>query len=91
MVDQSAAQLAQAVKKGVLKGVDMQVGDAENLVNLNTSAYDCYTSAGSIEYWPHPHKGIAEAWRVVKPRGKATIIGPVRPTWWLSRFFADMR
>ena len=44
----------------------------------------------SIEYWPDPQRGIKEAYRVLKIRGKACIIGPVYPTFWLSRFFADM-
>jgi SAM-dependent methyltransferase len=43
----------------------------------------------SIEYWPEPQRGIKEAYRVLKLGGKACIIGPVYPTFWLSRFFAD--
>lgn len=44
----------------------------------------------SIEYWPDPQRGIKEAYRVLKIGGKACIIGPVYPTFWLSRFFADV-
>ncbi|GJS72687.1 MPBQ/MSBQ methyltransferase 2 [Tanacetum coccineum] len=44
----------------------------------------------SIEYWPDPQRGIREAYRVLKIGGKTCIIGPVYPTYWLSRFFADM-
>ncbi|KAJ0791287.1 putative 2-methyl-6-phytyl-1,4-hydroquinone methyltransferase [Helianthus annuus] len=44
----------------------------------------------SIEYWPDPQRGIKEAYRVIKKGGKACLIGPVYPTFWLSRFFADM-
>ena len=44
----------------------------------------------SIEYWPDPQRGIKEAYRVIKKGGKACLIGPVHPTFWLSRFFADM-
>lgn len=44
----------------------------------------------SIEYWPDPQRGIKEAYRVLKLGGKACIIGPVYPTFWLSRFFADV-
>lgn len=44
----------------------------------------------SIEYWPDPQRGIREAYRVLKLGGKACIIGPVYPTFWLSRFFADV-
>ncbi|CAH2051081.1 unnamed protein product [Thlaspi arvense] len=43
-----------------------------------------------IEYWPDPQRGIKEAYRVLKIGGKACLIGPVYPTFWLSRFFADM-
>jgi hypothetical protein len=34
--------------------------------------------------------GCREAYRVIKPGGRACLIGPVHPTFWLSRFFADM-
>jgi len=34
--------------------------------------------------------GRREAYRVVKEGGLACMIGPVHPTFWLSRFFADM-
>jgi MPBQ/MSBQ methyltransferase len=44
----------------------------------------------SIEYWPDPQRGIKEAYRVLKIGGKACLIGPVYPTFWLSQFFADM-
>jgi len=44
----------------------------------------------SIEYWPDPQRGIKEAYRVLKLGGKACLIGPVYPTFWLSRFFADV-
>lgn len=48
-----------------------------------------YVSAGSIEYWPEPQRGITEAYRVTKPGGIACMIGPVHPTHPVSRFFAD--
>lgn len=44
----------------------------------------------SIEYWPDPQRGIKEAYRVLRLGGLACLIGPVYPTFWLSRFFADM-
>ncbi|KAB1218098.1 2-methyl-6-phytyl-1,4-hydroquinone methyltransferase, chloroplastic [Morella rubra] len=44
----------------------------------------------AIEYWPDPQRGIKEAYRVLKIGGKACVIGPVYPTFWLSRFFADL-
>ena len=64
-------------------------GDAEDLP-LATDGFDRYVSAGSIEYWPDPQRGIREAYRVIKPGGLACLIGPVHPTFWLSRFFADV-
>lgn len=44
----------------------------------------------SIEYWPDPQRGIKEAYRVLTIGGVACLIGPVYPTFWLSRFFADV-
>ena len=64
-------------------------GDAEDLP-LPTDGFDRYVSAGSIEYWPDPQRGIREAYRVVKSGGLACLIGPVHPTFCLSRFFADV-
>ena len=132
-------------------------GDAEDLP-FPTDSFDRYVSAGSIEYWPEPQRGIREVWavalfsdaggtrlqaheylsqdpalpaaltphcahclkvsqsrnlhgracihgirrcqqgaeavwqayRVTKPGGLACVIGPVHPTFWLSRFFADV-
>ena len=64
-------------------------GDAEDLP-LPTDGFDRYVSAGSIEYWPDPQRGIREAYRVVNKGGLACLIGPVHPTFWLSRFFADV-
>jgi len=36
-------------------------------------------SAGSIEYWPDPQRGIAEAHRVLREGGTGVVIGPVEP------------
>lgn len=60
-------------------------GDAEDLP-FKTDEFDRYVSAGSIEYWPDPQRGICEAYRVIKPGGLACLIGPVHPTFWLSRW-----
>jgi SAM-dependent methyltransferase len=59
-------------------------GDAEDLP-FAADSFDRYVSAGSIEYWPEPQRGITEAYRVTKPGGVACIIGPVYPTHPLSR------
>lgn len=67
----------------------MLQGDAEDLP-FPADAFDRYVSAGSIEYWPEPQRGICEAYRVTRNGGIACIIGPVHPTFWLSRLFADM-
>ncbi len=64
-------------------------GDAEDLP-FATDSFDRYVSAGSIEYWPEPQRGIKEAYRVIKEGGIACLIGPVHPTFWLSRIFADV-
>ena len=37
-------------------------GDAEDLP-FATDSFDRYISAGSIEYWPEPQRGIKEAYR----------------------------
>lgn len=55
------------------------------LPSLSLAVVSC-----SIEYWPDPQRGITEAYRVLKKGGKACLIGPVHPTFWLSRFFADV-
>jgi len=89
ILDQSPHQLAKAKKKEPLKECKIIEGDAEDLP-FPTDYADRYISAGSIEYWPDPQRGIKEAYRVLKIGGKACIIGPVYPTFWLSRFFADM-
>ena len=54
------------------------LGDAEALP-FQDDAFDRYVSAGSIEYWPDPQRGIAEAYRVLRPGGVGVVIGPVRP------------
>ena len=66
LLDQSPHQLAKARGKADLAGVETVVGDAEDLP-FETDAYDRYVSAGSIEYWPEPQRGICEAYRVIKP------------------------
>ena len=64
------------------------LGDAEALP-FEADAFDRYVSAGSIEYWPDPQRGIAEAYRVLRPRGVGVVIGPVRPAGRIARALAD--
>ncbi|XP_078442056.1 S-adenosyl-L-methionine-dependent methyltransferases superfamily protein [Wolffia australiana] len=89
LIDQSPHQLAKARAKEPLKKCTIMEGDAEDLP-FPTDTFDRYVSAGSIEYWPDPQRGIKEAYRVLRLGGRACLIGPVYPTFWLSRFFADM-
>ena len=89
LLDQSPHQLAKARAKPALARLAAVLeGDAEDLP-FPADAFDRYVSAGSIEYWPEPQRGIAEAYRVIKPGGLACLIGPVHPTHPVSRFFAD--
>lgn len=89
LLDQSPHQMAKAKAKKSLEGVTFVEGDAENLP-FESGTFDRYTSAGSIEYWPEPQRGIKEAYRVLKPGGVATMIGPVRATNAFSRFWCDL-
>jgi MPBQ/MSBQ methyltransferase len=89
MLDQSPHQLARAARRPSLAGVRRLLGDAEALP-FDDDAFDRYVSAGSIEYWPDPQRGIAEAYRVLRPGGVATVIGPVRPAGRIARALADL-
>lgn len=89
LLDQSPHQMAKAKAKASLNGVTFIEGDAENLP-FESGTFDRYTSAGSIEYWPEPQRGIKESYRVLKPGGVATMIGPVRATNAFSRFWCDL-
>ena len=51
------------------------LGDAEALPFAD-DAFDRYVSAGSIEYWPDPQRGIAEAYRVLRPGGVGVVDRP---------------
>lgn len=88
-IDQSPHQMAKAQAKPDLAHCTFQIGDAENLP-VESNTFDRYISAGSIEYWPDPQRGIAEAFRVIKPGGRALLIGPLKPGNWFSRFFAEL-
>jgi MPBQ/MSBQ methyltransferase len=89
MLDQSPHQLARAARRQSIAGVRRLLGDAEALP-FEDDSFDRYVSAGSIEYWPDPQRGIAEAYRVLRPGGLATVIGPVRPAGRLARRLADL-
>lgn len=88
-IDQSPHQMAHARRKSDLRDCTFLQGDAEALP-FDTDRFDRYVSAGSIEYWPEPQRGITEAYRVVRPGGIALMIGPLRPQHPLGRWAADM-
>jgi MPBQ/MSBQ methyltransferase len=88
MLDQSPHQLARARAKPALRDCAIVRGDAERLP-FATDGADRYVSAGSIEYWPDPQRGIAEAYRVLRPGGVAVVAGPVRPRHPVARRLAD--
>ena len=88
MLDQSPHQLARSRAKPALADCPRVLGDAENLP-FDDDSFDRYVSAGSIEYWPDPQRGIAEAYRVTRSDGTALIIGPVRPANRVARFLAE--
>jgi MPBQ/MSBQ methyltransferase len=89
MLDQSPHQLARAARRPALAACRRMLGDAEALPFAD-DAFDRYVSAGSIEYWPDPQRGIAEAYRVLRPGGVAVVIGPVRPADRIARALADL-
>jgi MPBQ/MSBQ methyltransferase len=88
LLDQSPHQLARARAKPALARCTIVRGDAEDLPFATDSA-DRYVSTGSIEYWPDPQRGIAEAYRVLREGGIAMLAGPVRPANPLARRLAD--
>jgi MPBQ/MSBQ methyltransferase len=89
MLDQSPHQLERAGRRPALASCRRLLGDAEALP-FGDDAFDRYVSAGSIEYWPDPQRGIAEAYRVLRPGGVGVVIGPVRPAGRLARALADL-
>jgi MPBQ/MSBQ methyltransferase len=89
MLDQSPHQLSRSGRRLALAGVRRLLGDAEALP-FGDDAFDRYVSAGSIEYWPDPQRGIAEAYRVLRAGGVATVIGPVRPAGRVAGLLADL-
>jgi MPBQ/MSBQ methyltransferase len=88
MLDQSPHQLARSRAKPALAACPRVLGDAEALPFADDT-FDRYVSAGSIEYWPDPLRGIAEAYRVTRAGGVALVIGPVRPANRIARALAE--
>ncbi len=88
MLDQSPHQLARSRSKPALEACARVLGDAENLPFADDT-FDRYVSAGSIEYWPDPQRGITEAYRVTRADGVALVIGPVRPANRVARWLAE--
>ncbi|MTB51038.1 methyltransferase domain-containing protein [Lewinella sp. W8] len=87
-VDQSPHQMSHAREKAALANCSFRLGDAENLP-FPDDQFDRYVSAGSIEYWPDPQRGVNEAYRVIKPGGWAMLIGPIEPRNAFSKFVAN--
>jgi MPBQ/MSBQ methyltransferase len=88
MLDQSPDQLARARRKRALDEVEKVLGDAEALP-FATDSRDRYVSTGSVEYWPHPQRAVAEAYRVLRPGGVALLAGPLRRRHPLARALSD--
>jgi MPBQ/MSBQ methyltransferase len=88
MLDQSPHQLERSRRRPRLAACARVLGDAERLP-FAPDSFDRYVSAGSIEYWPDPQRGIAEAYRVLRPGGVAVIAGPVLPRHPLARALAQ--
>jgi MPBQ/MSBQ methyltransferase len=88
MLDQSPHQLQRSRARPELAACLRVLGDAEALP-FDDDSFDRYVSAGSIEYWPDPQQGIAEAYRVTRAGGTALVIGPVRPANRAARALAE--
>lgn len=85
-VDLTPEQMEKAV--GRFGKADFLRGDAENLP-FKDGSFDASISAGSIEYWPNPQRGIQEMARVTKEGGRVVILAPRKPDNPLVRKFAE--
>jgi MPBQ/MSBQ methyltransferase len=88
LLDQSPDQLRRAGRKPALARCTRVLGDAERLP-FETDSFDRYVSCGSIEYWPEPQTAIAEAYRVLRPRGIGLVVGPLQPRVPIVRWLAE--
>ncbi|WP_202318448.1 methyltransferase domain-containing protein [Archaeoglobus neptunius] len=85
-VDLTPEQMMKAVAR--FSDANFILGDAENLP-FKDDTFDAAISAGSIEYWPNPQKGIEEMARVTKSGGRIVILAPRKPDNLLVRKFAE--
>jgi demethylmenaquinone methyltransferase/2-methoxy-6-polyprenyl-1,4-benzoquinol methylase len=85
-VDLTPEQMAKAIAR--FPSVNFIRGDAENLP-FKSDTFDAAISAGSIEYWPNPLRGIEEMTRVTKSGGKVVILAPRKPDNFAVRKFAE--
>jgi demethylmenaquinone methyltransferase/2-methoxy-6-polyprenyl-1,4-benzoquinol methylase len=85
-VDLTPEQMQKAIAK--FPAVNFLRGDAENLP-FKDDSFDAAISAGSIEYWPNPQKGIEEMARVTKSGGRVVILAPRKPDNFFVRKFAE--
>ncbi len=86
-VDITPQQIEKAQRK--LKKVNYFLADAENLP-FKDKVFDASISAGSIEYWPNPEKGIKEMARVTKSGGRVVILAPRKPDNFIAKKFAEL-
>ncbi len=75
-VDLTPEQMKRALFK--FRRANFLLGDAENLP-FKDNVFDAVISAGSIEYWPNPQRGIEEMARVTKKDGRVVILAPRKP------------
>lgn len=85
-VDLTPEQMEKAVRR--FGSAEFLRGDAENLP-FRDSTFDASISAGSIEYWPNPQKGVQEMVRVTKSGGRVVILAPRKPDNPVVRKFAE--
>ncbi len=85
-VDLTPEQMVKAIRR--FPKANFLRGDAENLP-FKDGSFDAAISAGSIEYWPDPQKGIEEMARVTKDGGRVVILAPRKPSSFLARKFAE--